>query len=107
MPVSFWDKKVKLEIVSLWDCNFKPAHIVNPKVKEARSRKKVSTATLKKLMQEAIDILKNDMDHLVNILDGSFENFVMRYKNARSVDNYHGRGAKPEPAPEADNLPVS
>jgi len=71
----------------------------SPKVKEARSRKKMYTANLEKLIKEAIEILKNDIDHLVKILDGNYANFVTLYKNARSIDDYHGRKQKEEPLP--------
>ena len=72
---------------------------ISPKVPEARNKKKMYTARLEKLVHEADDILKNDMDRLVNILDETHADFMILYKHARVTDEYHVHRQKPEPVP--------
>jgi chromosome segregation ATPase len=74
---------------------------LSPKVNDMRNRKKALTAKLETLTKECIDILKSDMDRLVEILGDAYAEFKILYKHARVIEGSRVRKPKPEPTPGA------
>nr|WP_319512540.1 hypothetical protein [uncultured Draconibacterium sp.] len=63
-----------------------------PQNRVATSSRKASTATIDQLIRDANNILKNEIDPLVQPFQFINPDFYQQYKNARIIIDYTGRG---------------
>lgn len=85
------DFAIDAALITQFTDRIKDFEKICPKVSEAIDTRKMHTANLDNLIAEASDLLKNEMDRLVVLIDDTHETFKKLYKNARSIDDYHGR----------------
>ncbi len=68
--------------------------ILNPSVDLAIDKRKVDTALLSSLINEARNILNEKIDRLMLVLAKDHPKFYSLYKNARGIDDYQGKTNK-------------
>ena len=68
--------------------------LLNPEVDKAIDKHKVDTAQLAASIKEARKILRKKIDRLMRVISSENAEFYALYKNARAIDDYHGKNAK-------------
>lgn len=75
-----------------------------PQNRVATSSRKASTATIDRLIRETNNILRDEIDPLIQPFQFMNPDFYRQYKNARIIIDYTGRGPRTEAAePVADS----